>query len=145
MQDKSLMISLLQSGEHGYDPVDHVGIYHRAFLFCKHSTFTSHRRCCVVQMRIDKIGVNRDSAHERRRLEIYALNTILCASEDAKLQELIKQHANDTVKDADVGETERMIALAAMPDSDDDKHQGNSPRATKSGYAGSPNGSIHKV
>ena len=98
-----------------------------------------------MQIRIDKIGINRDSAHERRRLEIYALNTILCASEDAKLQELIKQHANDTVKDADVAETERMIALAAMPDSDDDKHQGNSPRATKTGYAGSSNGSIHKV
>ncbi|DBA77671.1 TPA: hypothetical protein ACH3X2_008373 [Trebouxia sp. C0005] len=97
------------------------------------------------RMRIDKIGINRDSAHERRRLEIYALNTILCASEDAKLQELIKQHANDAVKDADVTETEHMIALAAVPDSDDDKYQGNSPRATKSGYAGPPTGSFHKV
>ncbi|DBB00915.1 hypothetical protein WJX77_003121 [Trebouxia sp. C0004] len=97
------------------------------------------------RMRIDRIGINRDSAHERRRLEIYALNTILCASEDAKLQELIKQHANDTVKDADLAERERMIALAAMPDSDDDKHQANNPKATKSGYAGSPTGSIHKV
>jgi len=119
----------------------------RHLLVCMHSTFTPHLCCCKVQMRIDKIGINRDSAHERRRLEIYALNTILCASEDAKLQELIKQHANDIVKDADVAETERMIALAAMPDSDDDKHQGNSPRATKSGYAGSPRlyGSMHKV
>lgn len=112
---------------------------------CTVLSLQCHRRCCIVQMRIEKIGINRDRAHERRRLEIYALNTILCASEDAKLQELIKQHASDTVKDADVGDTECMIALAAMPDSDDDKHQGNSPRASKSGYAGSPNGSIHKV
>lgn len=114
-------------------------------LICLHITFTPHLYCCKVQMRIDKIGINRDSAHERRRLEIYALNTILCASEDAKLQELIKQHANDAVKDADVTETEHMIALAAVPDSDDDKYQGNSPRATKSGYAGPPTGSFHKV
>lgn len=89
-------------------------------------------------MRIDKIGINRDSAHERKRLEIYALNTILRASEEAKLQLLIKQHACSTEQSPDVDEQERLTALAALPDSDDDKHQASSPRTAKSG-------SVHKV
>ena len=95
-----------------------------------------------LQMRIDKIGVNRDSAHERRRLEIYALNTILCASEEAKLHELIRQHANDTVEETQPADLERMIAIAALPDSDDDKHQSNSPRMGKTGAS---HGSAVKV
>lgn len=97
-----------------------------------------------MQMRIDKVGINRDSAHERRRLEIYALNTVLCASEETKLHQLIQQHADDIAKVAESAETERMMAIAALPDSDDDKHQSNSPRMGKSGYAAS-NGSIHKI
>ena len=87
-------------------------------------------------MRIDKIGINRDSAHERKRLEIYALNTILRASEEAKLQQLIQQHAS--VEEVDSSEQDRMVTLAALPDSDDDKYQGNSPRSAKSG-------NLHKV
>ena len=70
-------------------------------------------------MRIDKIGINRDSAHERKRLEIYALNTILRASEEAKLLELIKQHASDDEQSPDSAEQDRMTVLAALPDSDD--------------------------
>ena len=87
-------------------------------------------------MRIDKIGINHDSAHERRRVEIYALNTILRASEEAKLQHLIQQHAS--MEEAGPAEQERMVTLAALPDSDDDKYQGNSPRSAKSG-------TLHKV
>ena len=89
-------------------------------------------------MRIDKIGVNRDSAHERNRLEIYALNTVLRASEEAKLQQLIQEHANGSQGTYDAAEQERMATMAALPDSDDDKYQGNSPRTSKSG-------SLHKV
>ena len=89
-------------------------------------------------MRIDKIGINRDSAHDRKRLEIYALNTILRASEEAKLQQLIKQHACSNEQSPDSDELERMTALAALPDSDDDKYQASSPRTNKSG-------SVHKI
>lgn len=96
-------------------------------------------------MRIDKIGINSDSAHERKRLEIYALNTILRASEEAKLQQLIQQHADDIVEDPDRAETERMLTIAALPDSDDDKHQVSSPRTSKNGCMASTNGSIHKI
>lgn len=89
-------------------------------------------------MRIDKIGINRDSAHERKRLEVYALNAILRASEEAKLQQLIKQHACSSEQSPDRDEQEQMTALAALPDSDDDKYQASSPRTAKSG-------SVHKV
>ncbi|KAL3162243.1 hypothetical protein ABBQ32_009942 [Trebouxia sp. C0010 RCD-2024] len=89
-------------------------------------------------MRIDKIGINRDSAHERKRLEIYALNTVLCASEEAKLLQLIKQHASSGEQSSDSAEQDRMTLLAALPDSDDDKCQASSPRTAKSG-------SVHKV
>lgn len=89
-------------------------------------------------MRIDKIGINGDSAHERKRLEIYALNTILRASEEAKLQHLIKQHALCSEHSSDAAEQDRMTVLAALPDSDDDKCQPSSPGTAKSG-------SVHKV
>ena len=96
------------------------------------------------QMRVEKIGVNRDSAHERRRLEIYALNTIMCASEDTKLQQLIKQHADELERFTEPSETARMLAIAALPDSDDDKYQSNSPRFAKTGVSLST-GAMHKV
>ena len=89
-------------------------------------------------MRIDKIGINRDSAHERKRLEVYALNTVLRASEEAKLQQLIKQHACSSEQSPNSDEQEQMTVLAALPDSDDDKYQASSPRTAKSG-------AVHKV
>lgn len=102
------------------------------------STLERHPCAAALQMRIDKIGINRDSAHERKRLEVYALNTILRASEEAKLQQLISQHACSSENAPDPDEQERMSALAALPDSDDDKYQAGSPRTSKAG-------SLHKV
>lgn len=89
-------------------------------------------------MRVEKIGINRDSAHERRRHEIYALNALMRASEEAKLQMLIKQHAESNME-ADAAETERMHVLAAQPDSDDDKYDHR--LGLSANHAGSP----HKV
>ena len=94
-----------------------------------------------LQMRIEKIGINNDSAHERRRHEIYALNAIMQASEEAKLQDLIRQHAESSME-PDAAELERMTLLAGLPDSDDDKHSHASNRGSP---AASLNGSPHKV
>ena len=92
-------------------------------------------------MRVQKIGINQDSTHERRRHEIYALNAIMRASEEAKLKELIKQHA-EGLGQPDAAEIERMALLAAQPDSDDDKHdQRHGKIKSASSHAGSP----HKV
>ena len=131
------------SGDHGYNAVLHAShdSPFRLFCICLACIITD---CACLQMRIDKIGVNRDSAHERRRLEIYALNTILCASEDARLQQLIQQHAKELDQATEPVETERMLAIAALPDSDDDKHQGNSPRSPRAGCVMSF-GSVHKI
>lgn len=94
-----------------------------------------------MQIRVEKIGINSDSAHERRRHEIYALNAIMRASEEAKLQQLIKQHAEGSMQ-PDAAEIERMHVLAAQPDSDDDKNDHSHARSNSgSSHASSP----HKV
>lgn len=92
-------------------------------------------------MRVEKIGINHDSAHERRRHEIYALNAIMRASEEAKLLMLIKQHAEGSMP-PDAAEAERMSVLATQPDSDDDRHDHSH---TKCSPASSHAGSLHKV
>ena len=85
-------------------------------------------------MRIEKIGINSDSAHDRRRHEIYALNAIMRASEEAKLQELIRQHAAGSSQEPDAAETERMNVLAALPDSDDDRNAHGSNRGSPAAH-----------
>ncbi len=90
----------------------------------------------LLQKRIANLGLNTSKEHERNRLEIYALNTVLAASEAAQLQLLIQQNAGE---DPDLaqsrlspGELQAMLA-----DSDDDVSRHSSPAKSISPRKGS--------
>ena len=72
-----------------------------------------------LQRRIANLGLNTSQEHERHRLEVYALNTVLAASEAAQLQLLIQQNAG---RDSDLAQSRLSPAelQAMLADSDED-------------------------
>ena len=90
----------------------------------------------VLQMRIANLGLNTSQEHERRRLEIYALNTVLAASEAAQLQLLIQQNAG---RDPDWAQSNLSPAelQTMLADSDDDVSGHSSPAKSVSPRKGS--------
>ena len=90
----------------------------------------------LLQKRIANLGLNTSQEHERYRLEIYALNTVLAASEAAQLQLLIQQNAG---RDPDLAQSSLSPAelQAMLADSDDDVSGHNSPAKSVSPRKGS--------
>ena len=109
---------------------------HRAPHTAHASTAFAQVPLLLLQMRIANLGLNTSQEHERTRLEIYALNTVLAASEAAQLQLLIQQNAGG---DQDLAQSSLSPAelQAMLADSDDDVSGHSSPAKSGSPRKGS--------